>query len=95
GGKKGAKDGFYVAHLDGRPAGSISNNRTGAKINWKSNATILTDAQRAKLAVEAAENRAARETEKQQLQAEAAERVSKQMQSLKPISAPTPYLQSK
>ncbi|KXU36507.1 hypothetical protein AXE65_04870, partial [Ventosimonas gracilis] len=30
GGKKGAKDGFYVAHLDGRPAGSISNNRTGA-----------------------------------------------------------------
>jgi len=95
GGKKGAKDGFYVGHLDGRPAGSISNNRTGAKISWKSNATVLTDAQRAKLAAEAAENRAAREHEKQQLQEQAAERVSQQFQSLKPISAPTPYLEQK
>jgi len=95
GGKKGAKDGFYVGHLDGRPAGSISNNRTGAKISWKSNATVLTDAQRAKLAAEAAENRAAREHEKQQLQEQAAERVSQQFQSLKPITEPTPYLEQK
>ena len=36
GDREGAASGFYVAHLDGRPAGYIKNNRTGEELRWKS-----------------------------------------------------------
>ena len=33
--RNGEKAGFYVAHLDGRPAGYIKNNRTDEELRWK------------------------------------------------------------
>lgn len=53
GDKNGEKAGFYVAHLDGIPAGYIKNNRTGAELNWKCKGYILTDEQKAALKAEA------------------------------------------
>jgi phage/plasmid primase-like uncharacterized protein len=36
GGRTGATDGFYVAHLDGHPAGVLINSKTGVDMKWKS-----------------------------------------------------------
>ena len=35
GDKPGEKSGFYVAHLDGHPAGYFKNNRSGLETRWK------------------------------------------------------------
>ena len=47
GDKSGEKSGFYVAHLDGHPAGYFKNNRTGIEIRWKAKGYSLTDEQKA------------------------------------------------
>jgi antirestriction protein ArdC/phage/plasmid primase-like uncharacterized protein len=59
------RSGTYIGHLDGHPAGYIHNFRTGLVTNWKSSqkADTLSDADRARLAAEAAEKLAAREAE--------------------------------
>lgn len=54
GDKQGEKAGFYVAHLDGHPAGYIKNNRNGAELKWKSKGYSLTDEEKAKLNADAA-----------------------------------------
>ncbi|NBQ70483.1 MAG: DUF1738 domain-containing protein, partial [Nitrosomonadaceae bacterium] len=43
GDKSSEKSGFYVAHLDGHPAGYFKNNRTGIEIRWKAKGYSLTD----------------------------------------------------
>ena len=54
-GDKGSeKAGFYVAHLDGHPAGHIQNNRTGETLKWKSKGYSLSDEEKAKLQAESA-----------------------------------------
>ena len=54
GDKGGEKAGFYVAHLDGHPAGHIQNNRTGETLKWKSKGYSLSDEEKAKLQAESA-----------------------------------------
>lgn len=54
GDKRSEKSGFYVAHLDGRPAGYFKNNRTGVEIRWKAKGYALTDEQKVELIAEAA-----------------------------------------
>jgi putative DNA primase/helicase len=49
GDKPGEKSGFYVAHLDGHPAGYFKNNRTGIETRWKAKGYSLTDEQKAEL----------------------------------------------
>lgn len=63
GDKRSEKSGFYVAHLDGRPAGYFKNNRTGVEIRWKAKGYTLTDEQKAELHVEAAIKLQIREAE--------------------------------
>ncbi|MFY8352927.1 zincin-like metallopeptidase domain-containing protein [Pseudoalteromonas sp. SSM20] len=63
GDKAGEKSGFYVAHLDGRPAGVMMNNRVGEKINWKAQGQKLSQEERAKLNAEAALKKAKRAEE--------------------------------
>ncbi len=61
------KSGFYVAHLDGRPAGYIMNNRTGEEIKWKAKGYSFTTYEKAKLYADAAikqQERKAIETER-------------------------------
>ena len=63
GDKRSEKSGFYVAHLDGRPAGYFKNNRTGVEIRWKAKGYTLTDEQKAELHAEAAIKLQIREAE--------------------------------
>lgn len=95
GDKKGERAGFYVGHLDGHPAGYISNNRTGVDMKWKSKGYSLDPAEKAKLQAEAADKLAARAAELEQAQEATAERVSKQTANLMPVTEQTPYMQNK
>lgn len=95
GDKKGEQAGFYVGHLDGHPAGYIKNNRTGIDMKWKSKGYSLDPQEKAKLQAEAAEKLAARAAEQERLHEATAQRVSRQTESLLPVSAPTPYMQAK
>lgn len=63
GDKRSEKSGFYVAHLDGRPAGYFKNNRTGIEIRWKAKGYSLTDEQKAELLAQAAIKLQIREAE--------------------------------
>lgn len=95
GDKRGEKSGFYVGHLDGRPAGYMKNNRTGAEVKWVSKGYTLDPEQKAKLQAEAAEKKQAREEERKSLQEAASIRVSQQLGKLVAATESTPYLQSK
>jgi phage/plasmid primase-like uncharacterized protein len=97
GGKRGTLDGFYVAHLDGHPAGRIINNKTGADIKWKSRGDGLSDQDKARIRAEAAERLAQREAEQDKRQEATAQRVSRQLADLAPVAPqrPTPYMNAK
>ena len=95
GGKSGTLDGFYVGHLDGRPAGRIINNKTGTDITWKRKGYALSGEEKAKLQAEAATKLAEREAAQEQAHEATALRVGRQMATLAPIEQPTPYLQLK
>lgn len=95
GDKQGEKSGFYVGHLDGHPAGYVKNNRTGIETKWKSKGYTLTDEERATLHALAATKIQERAEAQRQEQEDAAQRVSKQLSELIPITTPTPYLQTK
>lgn len=87
--------GFYVAHLDGHPAGHIKNNKTGEAMDWKYKGYALDPEQRARLQAEAATRLQERQAAQAQLQEAAANRVVRQMAGLLPMAEPTPYLVSK
>ena len=36
-----ASSGFYVAYMDGRPAGYVKNNRTGEEVRWKTQGAFI------------------------------------------------------
>ncbi len=95
GDKKGEQAGFYVGYLDGHPAGYIKNNRTGIDMKWKSKGYSLDPQEKAKLQAEAAEKLAARAAEQERQHEATAQRVSRQAESLVPVSEPTPYMQTK
>ena len=95
GDRKGEQAGFYVAHLDGHPAGYIKNNRTGIETKWKSKGYSLSAEERAKLQAEAAAKRQAREAEQARLHEQTALRLRRQLAELVPAVQPTPYLRSK
>lgn len=95
GGRKGATDGFYVAYLDGHPAGAIINNKTGVDIKWKSKGYTLTDEQKAALQAEAANKLQAREAELLKTHEAVADKVTRQMETLQPAIEPTPYMAAK
>lgn len=91
----GEKSGFYVAHLDGKPAGYLINNRTKEEQKWKSEGTLLSDEDKAVLKAEAATKLAARAEKQAQLYAKTALAVN-QLLAIAPIApADHPYLQRK
>jgi len=98
GGKKGARDGFYVIHLE-RNFAFIENHKTGVVINWKSKGTALTAEHKAKLNAEAAQrkynNKPYFNQEKLETQQATAQRISRQWKSLRPVEQQTPYLERK
>ncbi|MFO9570999.1 zincin-like metallopeptidase domain-containing protein [Legionella pneumophila serogroup 1] len=95
GDKNGEKAGFYVAHLDGIPAGYIKNNRTGAELNWKCKGYILTDEQKATLKAEALEHQQARQRELEVKQKSTALRLKQKLSMMIEVVEPTPYMRNK
>jgi phage/plasmid primase-like uncharacterized protein len=68
GDKAGEKSGFYVAHLDGHPAGYFKNNRTGFETRWRAKGYSFTAAQKAALKAQAAIQQQNRQAEQLALQ---------------------------
>ena len=95
GGRTGATDGFYVAHLDGHPAGVLINNKTGVDMKWKSKGYSLTDEQKATLQAEAATKLQAREAALLKTHEAVAAKVTRSMESLVPVVELTPYMSAK
>jgi putative DNA primase/helicase len=95
GDKGGEKAIFYVAHLDGRPAGYIKNNRTGVQMSWKSSGNGLSAEEKAKLQAEIAGKLQARAEEEKQEHEETAERIGRTMAKLSEVLSPTTYLEAK
>ncbi len=95
GDKSKERSGFYVGHLDGHPAGYVKNNRTGIDMTWKAKGYTLDPAQRAQLQAEAAQKLQARQVEQSRLHEEAAQRVTRQIGDLMPVTEPTPYMKAK
>ncbi|QIN36816.1 zincin-like metallopeptidase domain-containing protein [Legionella longbeachae] len=95
GDKNGEKAGFYVAHLDGIPAGYIKNNRTGSELNWKCKGYILTDEQKATLKAEALEHQLTRQREIETKQKNTALRLQQKLSMMTEVVEPTPYMQNK
>ncbi|CZP46082.1 DNA primase TraC [Legionella pneumophila] len=95
GDKNGEKAGFYVAHLDGIPAGYIKNNRTGAELNWKCKGYILTNKQKATLKAEVFEHQQTRQCELETKQKSTALRLKRKLSIMTEIVEPTPYMQEK
>ena len=95
GGKPGAVDGFYVLFGDGHPAGRIINHKSGVDEKWKSKGYALSTEQRAGLQAEAAANLARRAAALVIQHDQAAARVAAQLETLQPVTEPTPYLAAK
>lgn len=93
--KPGDKNGVYIGHLDGHPAGFIQNHRTGVKQNWKSKGYSLTDDERANLNADAAIKMQARQQAQAAEYQEAATKVEKALTELSKPKSTTVYLEAK
>jgi putative DNA primase/helicase len=87
--------GFYVAHLDGHPAGYIKNNKTGMEGRWKSKGYSLSPEQKAELNATAAQKLAERDAALARKQELAAKRAAQRLVDLMPAVQPTPYMIAK
>ena len=95
GDKAGEKSGFYVAHLDGHPAGYFINNRTKHEVRWKAKGYSLTDEQKAELSAQAVVKQQNRKAEQQAQQLKIAKAV-KALLAIAPLAdADHPYLRDK
>lgn len=95
GDSKGERAGFYVAHLDGHPAGYIKNNRSGLDMRWKSSGYSLSEEEKAQLNAEAATKREAREREQTATHEETAAKVQRRAAGYQQLATPTPYMERK
>ena len=82
GDRRGELGGFYVAHLDGHPAGYIKNHRTGVEIRWKAKGYNLDAAEQAKLRAEAATKQQERAAEQARVYEETAKRLERELGEL-------------
>ena len=95
GDKSGEKAGFYVAHMDGHPAGYIQNNRTGERLKWKSKGYSLTKAEKKRLQAVSAAKLQVREAAQKARQDQVANAV-RALLAVSPLASPDhPYLLSK
>jgi putative DNA primase/helicase len=95
GDKSGEKSGFYVAHLDGHPAGYFKNNRTGIETRWKAKGYSLTDEQKAELIAQAAIKQQNRKAEQQALHIKVADAIQQLLAIAPAADSEHPYLKDK
>ena len=95
GDRRGEKSGFYLAYLDGRPAGYAKNHRTGAATLWKATGHRLDPTEQAKLRAEAATKLQQRATEQDRAYRDTAARLEQELARLAPATLPTAYMEAK
>jgi putative DNA primase/helicase len=95
GDRRGEKAGFYVAYLDGHPAGYAKNHRTGAERRWKATCHHVEPSARAQLRAEAAAKQERRAAEQARANEETAKRLAQELGCLTPVTFPTAYMQAK
>ncbi|MDP3280434.1 MAG: zincin-like metallopeptidase domain-containing protein [Nitrosomonas sp.] len=95
GDKSGEKSGFYVAHLDGHPAGYFKNNRTGIETRWKAKGYSLTYEQKAELIAQAAIKQQNRKAEQQALHIKVADAIQALLAIAPAADSEHPYLKDK
>ncbi|QOJ20695.1 MAG: DUF1738 domain-containing protein [Gammaproteobacteria bacterium] len=95
GDKSGEKSGFYVAHLDGHPAGYFKNNRTGIETRWKAKGYSLTDEQKAELITQAAIKQQNRKAEQHAQQIKVADAIQQLLIIAPAADSEHPYLKDK
>ena len=95
GDKSGERAGFYVAHLDGHPAGHIQNNRTGQTMKWKAKGYSLSEEEKAQLQATSAAKLQEREAAQKAQQNTVANSVRELLAVAPLASAEHPYLQAK
>ena len=93
--KSGEKSGFYVAHLDGHPAGYFKNNRTGIEIRWKAKGYSFTNEQKAELVAQAAIKQQSRKAEQQAQQIKVADAIQELLAVAPAADSEHPYLKDK
>lgn len=93
----GKLNGWYVLHLNGRPAGSFGDWKTGEKHTWKQAGQFipLSDFQRAELAKKRQADEAVRQAEEATRHAEAAKKAAYVWNNATPAPANHPYLVKK
>ncbi|MFI3271771.1 MAG: zincin-like metallopeptidase domain-containing protein [Pseudomonadota bacterium] len=93
----GQKSGFYVGHLDGRPAGYAINNRSGEEERWKSTGVEVakTEAEQKAWQATCDARRAERAEALAQKHEETAQRVKDQLGGMQAVKVPTPYMLAK
>ena len=95
GDKSGERAGFYVAHLDGHPAGHLQNNRTGQTMKWKAKGYSLSEEEKAQLQATSAAKLQEREAAQKAQQNTVANSVRELLAVAPLASAEHPYLQAK
>lgn len=95
GDKPGERAGFYVAYLDGHPAGYIQNNRTGDSLKWKAKGYTLSETEKAQLQAQNATKLQEREATLKDKQDAVANAVRRLLEVAPPAPADHPYLQQK
>ncbi|PTQ76805.1 antirestriction protein ArdC [Nitrosomonas oligotropha] len=93
--KSGEKSGFYVAHLDGHPAGYFKNNRTGIETRWKAKGYSLTHEQKTALIAQAAIKQQNRKAEQQALHIKVADALKDLLAIAPAADSEHPYLKDK
>lgn len=95
GDQNGEQSGFYVAHLDGRPAGYAKNNRSGEECRWKSAGVRHTPQEQAAFRQQCEEKKQERAAKLAALHEKTAQRIVYQLADLSPATEPTPYMVTK
>lgn len=95
GDQPGEKSGFYVAHMDGHPAGYFNNHRTKVEIRWRAKGYTLTEAQKAAFAAQVAIKQQERKAEQQAQHVKVAQAIKALLVIALPASGDYPYLQDK
>ena len=93
--RPGEKAGFYIAYLDGRPAGYIKNNRTDEELRWKYSGQNISREVIQQVKTEYAKKQAERLAELEATHEEAATRCAAKFQALDPVKEKTSYMKKK
>lgn len=93
--KMGEQAGFYVAFLDGRPAGYAKNNRSGEEVRWTSSGNVLTATERNALKNDYKRMQEEKAVALSSLHEASAKRIQTQLAGLHPVSEATPYMLAK